>query len=163
MKFLVLLLSLLLSLPAWGATEITLDQGDGTHKKWGGDGDAAKVTQSTLIAGERLQDQPTKSYLAVRTEANAAIIGKTTAVTIGGGSASDTHLLGIHISTALTGTCVLAGFADSDGVATNYTLPVGSVGFKDFLGILNTAGALTVTCSNASDDNLVMVLWRPAI
>ena len=114
------------------------------------------------LAGERLNDQASKSYLAVRQEANASIISKTTAVTIGGGVASDTHLMGLMIHTALTGTCVITGFADSDGTAQSYTLPAGSVGYKDFLGAINSAGALTVTCSNASDDNLVMVLWRPA-
>jgi hypothetical protein len=114
------------------------------------------------LAGERLNDQASKSYLAVRQEANASIISKTTAVTIGGGVASDTHLMGLMIHTALTGTCAITGFADSDGVAQTYTLPAGSVGYKDFLGAINSAGALTITCSNASDDNLVMVLWRPA-
>ena len=114
------------------------------------------------LAGERLIDQPTKSYMAVRQEANASIISKTTAVTIGGGVASDTHLMGLMIHTALTGTCAITGFADSDGAAQTYTLPAGSVGYKDFLGAINSAGALTITCSNASDDNLVLVLWRPA-
>jgi hypothetical protein len=70
--------------------------------------------------------------------------------------------MGLLIHTALTGTCAITGFADSDGTAQTYTLPAGSVGYKDFLGALNSAGALTITCSNASDDNLVMVLWRPA-
>ncbi len=121
----------------------------------------ARITHGTLLAGERLQDQASSSYLAVRQEANASIISKTTAVTIGGGAASDTHLMGLLIHTALTGTCVITGFADSDGTAQSYTLPAGSVGYKDFLGALNSAGALTITCSNASDDNLVMVLWRP--
>ena len=113
------------------------------------------------LAGERLIDQPTKSYMVVRQEANASIISKTTAVTIGGGVANDTHLMGLMIHTALTGTC-FTGFADSDGAAQTVTLPAGSVGYKDFLGAINSAGALTITCSNASDDNLVMVLWRPA-
>jgi hypothetical protein len=84
------------------------------------------------LAGERLNDQASKSYLAVRQEANASIISKTTAVTIGGGVASDTHLMGLMIHTALTGTCAITGFADSDGVAQTYTLPAGSVGYKDF-------------------------------
>jgi hypothetical protein len=70
--------------------------------------------------------------------------------------------MGVLISAALTGTCVIAGFADSDGVAQSYTLPAASVGFRDFLGALNRAGALTITCSNAADDNLVAVFWRPA-
>ena len=114
------------------------------------------------LAGERRIESLTESYQVVRQEANASIISKTTAVTIGGGAPSDTHLMGLLIHTALTGTCVITGFADSDGTAQSYTLPTGSVGYKDFLGALNSAGALTVTCSNASDDNLVMVLWRPA-
>ena len=114
------------------------------------------------LAGERLRSSVTNSYLAVRQEANVTIISKTTAVTIGGGVANDTHLLGIMISTALTGTCAITGFADSDGAAQTYTLPAGSVGHKDFLGAFNSAGALTITCSNAADDNLVMVFWRPA-
>lgn len=126
------------------------------------DDTAQDVGLRNSLAGERLQDQASKSYTAVRIEANAAIIGKQTAVTIGGGSVSDTHLIGIHIAKALTGTCVIAGFADSDGAATNFTLPIGSVGLKEFFGILNTAGALTVTCSDVADDNNVMVLWRPA-
>lgn len=121
------------------------------------------VTLATALAGERLQSSSTNSYLAVRQECNASIISKTTAVTIGGGVASDTHLMGLLIHTALTGTCAITGFADSDGAAQTYTLPAGSVGYKDFLGAFNSAGALTITCSNASDDNLVMVLWRPAV
>lgn len=121
-----------------------------------------RVTMGTQLAGERLQSDASKSYMAVRQEANALVISKTTAVTIGGGVAGDTHLMGLLIHTALTGTCVITGFADSDGVAQSYTLPAGSVGYKDFLGALNSAGALTITCSNAADDNLVLVLWRPA-
>ncbi len=92
---------------------------------------------------------------------NAAIISKTTAVTIGPAAAKTVYFNGLLIHTALTGTCVLTGFADSDGTAQSYTLPAGSVGFKDFHDALNSAGALTITCSNAADDNLVMVFWRP--
>ena len=125
------------------------------------DGDIG-VKLNNVIAGERNISSATDSYVAVRQEANASIISKTTAVTIGGGAASDTHLMGLMIHTALTGTCAITGFADSDGAAQTYTLPAGLVGYKDFLGAINSAGALTITCSNASDDNLVMVLWRPA-
>lgn len=118
---------------------------------------------SSLIAGERLSGSASSSYLVVRQEANMSIISKTTAVTIGAGAANDTHLMGILITTALTGTCVITGFADSDGTAQSYTLPVGSVGYKDFLGAINSANAITVTCSNAADDNLVAVFWRPRV
>ena len=118
---------------------------------------------SSLIAGERLSGSASASYLVVRQECNLSIISKTTAVTIGAGAVADTHLMGILIHTALTGTCVIAGFADSDGAAQSYTRPAGSVGYKEFLGAINSAGALTVTCSNAADDNLVAVYWRPRV
>ncbi|MHC4996784.1 MAG: hypothetical protein ACYTGQ_17225, partial [Planctomycetota bacterium] len=91
----------------------------------------------------------------------ASIISKTTAVTIGAGAANDTHLIGIHIHTALTGTIAITGFADSDGAAQTYTIPAAVVGDIDFRGAINSAGALTVTASNAADDNLIMVFWRP--
>ena len=143
-----------LPVPVFLTTSAGVDASDTTNN-------ANKVTLATTLAGERNASSATDSYLAVRQEANASIISKTTAVTIGGGVASDTHLMGLMIHTALTGTCAIAGFADSDGVAQTYTLPAGSVGYKDFLGAINSAGALTITCSNASDDNLVMVLWRP--
>lgn len=113
------------------------------------------------ITGLRNPSSTTNAYLVARQECNLSIISKTTAVTIGGGAANDTHLMGLLIHTALTGTCAITGFADSDGTAQTYTLPAGSVGYKDFLGAINSAGALTITCSNAADDNLVAVLWRP--
>lgn len=114
-------------------------------------------------AGERLGASAANSYLAVRNEANVAVISKTGTVTINTGVAGDTHLLGLFITAALTGTCVITGFADSDGVAQSITLPAATAaGYKDFLGALNSAGALTITCSNAADDNLVTVFWRPA-
>lgn len=125
--------------------------------------EACRTTQATLLAGERIATSATKSYMAVRNEANVSIVSKTTAVTIGGGVASDTHLLGLRIATNLTGSCFLTGFADSDGTAQTYTIATASTGDKEFLGALNSAGALTITCWHSSDDNLVMVLWRPAI
>lgn len=120
------------------------------------------VTQADLIAGERNPDSATNSYLVTRDECNLSVISKTTAVTIGGGAANDTHLIGLVVTAALTGTCVITGFADSDGTAQSITLPAATpAGFKDFKGAINSAGALTFTCSNAADDNLVSVLWRP--
>lgn len=88
------------------------------------------------------------------------VISKTTAVTIGAQNA--VSLIGLHITTALTGTCVITGFSDSDGAAQTITLPIGSVGWKDFGGALNDAGALTVTCSTAGDDNFVSVVYKDA-
>ena len=52
------------------------------------------TTLATTLAGERNASSATDSYVAVRQEANASIISKTTAVTIGGGVANDTHLYG---------------------------------------------------------------------
>ena len=112
-----------------------------------------------LMAGERNPDSLANNYIGARPECNLSVISKTTAVTIGGGAANDTRLIGLFITAALTGTCVIAGFADSDGAAQSITLPVGSVGFKDFGGALNSAGALTITCSTAGDDNFVSALW----
>lgn len=123
---------------------------------------ACRTTLATTIAGERNAASATSAYMAVRNEANVAIVSKTTAVTIGGGVANDTHLLGLRIATNLTGSCFLTGFADSDGTAQTYTIATASTGDKEFLGALNSAGAFTITCWSSSDDNLVMVLWRPS-
>lgn len=99
--------------------------------------------------------------LAPVEECTASVISKTTAVTLGGGLPNDTRLLGLMITAALTGTCVITGFADSDGTAQSITLPAGApAGFRDFHGAINRAGALTITCSTAADDNLVTAMWR---
>lgn len=89
----------------------------------------------------------------------AAVISKTTAVTLG--AQSEVSLVGLHITAALTGTCVITGFSDSDGTAQSITLPAATTaGFKDFGGMVNDAGSLTITCSNAADDNLVTALYN---
>ncbi len=137
------------------------DTVDGARQLKGTSG-AAHTFEQGLMAGEELVASATNSVQRVVQACNLSVISKTTAVTIGGGAANDTRLMGLLITTALTGTCVIAGFADSDGNNQSITLPAGSVGFRDFLGAINSAGALTVTCSNAADDNLVSVLWRPA-
>lgn len=116
----------------------------------------------TALAGERNPGSATNSYLVGRDECNLTIIDIQTAITIGAGAANDTHLIGVLITTALTGTCVITGFEGSAGTAISITLPAGSaVGFHDFKGAINSIGALTVTCSNAADDNDVQILWRP--
>lgn len=123
---------------------------------------AGDVGLRNRISGERLPDSADKSYLAVLVECEGSIISAQTAQTINGGVASDTRLIGIHIAKALTGTCVVTGFQDTSGSAKSFTFAAGSVGLKEFFGILNRAGALTVTCSDVADDDLVMVIWRPA-
>lgn len=132
------------------------------------DGQARGITDAehigiSRLAGERLPSSASDSFLAAVPECKVRIIGATTAVTIGGGAANDTLLLSIHIHTALTGTCVIAGFFDEAGVAANYTIPASTVGRIDFDGAINEAGALTVTCSNVADDLKVMVRYRTAV
>ena len=90
--------------------------------------------------------------------ARGTIIHGQTAVTLGSGIAGDSRLIAATIVKALTGTCVISGLADEAGTARNITIPAGSVGVFQFFGAINAAGALTVTCSNASDaDNVVVV------
>jgi len=119
------------------------------------------TTLATTLAGERNASSATDSYLAVRQEANATIVVGTTAVAIGGGVAGDTHLIAIHIHTALAGTCVIDGFTDQSGSADTYILPIGTVGHIPMYAAINAAGASVVTCSNAADNKKVLVLWRP--
>jgi hypothetical protein len=123
-------------------------------------GGGAHTFETGQMAGERNADSATNSYMVARPQWNVSIISKTTAVTIGAGAAGDTYLGGLYIHTALTGTCVITGFADSDGTAQSYTIPAGAVGAIPLSGE-NSAGALTITCSTAGDDNKVWVQWRP--
>lgn len=115
------------------------------------------------LAGERLNDQASKSYLAVRQEATLTVISAQTTVTIGGGVANDTHLMAVVITVALTGSCVITGFADHLGNAKSVTFPAATrADVYPLYGALNEAGALTVTCSDSGDDDDVHILWRPA-
>lgn len=128
------------------------------------DGNLIRATaEQGNIAGLRNPSSPTNAYIPVRQECNLSIISKTTAVTIplGAGAANNVHLMGIYIHTALAGTLAIAGFADSDGTPQTFTIPAGAVGEFDFKGAINAAGALTMTASNAADDNKIAVLWRP--
>ncbi len=76
----------------WAMAEgkIQLRQSDGSVTPLGGVGDAAKVTNAGALAGERRIDSATESYLAICNESNLSVISTTSAVTIGGGVASDT-------------------------------------------------------------------------
>lgn len=122
---------------------------------------ACRTTEATTLAGERNPTSSTDSYVVTRQEATATIITGTTAVTLGGGVAGDTHPMLLHIHTALTGTCVIDGFRDPGGSADTYILPVGTIGSIPLLGAINSAGALVITCSNAGDNKKVLALWRP--
>lgn len=162
---LILILALLIPGYSFAADNILLNQG-GTAPdvRMGGVGDRAKTstTLDALISCERLQDSAANSHCVIVDAAKLTVISTTSAVTIGGGVAGDTYLKRIRVLAALTGTCVVAGFHDQAGVAQPFTLPATFVGPLDLGGAINSAGALTVTCSNASDDNLVLVEWWPA-
>jgi hypothetical protein len=122
-----------------------------TDSKALNNGAASASTLRVTVASDSLgQNNP---------KANATVISQTTAVTLGGGVANDARLMAIHIGTALTGTCVISGFADGAAAAQSYTFPASTVGTFNFFGAVNSAGALTVTCSNAADDNKVIVMW----
>jgi len=122
---------------------------------------ALLISKATADGGERNPDSAVNGYQVVREEVNMTIMSTTSTSTIGGGSVGDTHLVGLHISTALTGVCVIRGFGDTTGTTTSFIMPAGSVGYKEFKGAINSAGALTVTCPTAGDDNFVAVFWRP--
>lgn len=95
--------------------------------------------------------------------ARRTIVNLQTAIAVGGSAAAnDTWLLGIEVVKALTGTCVIAGFADQTGAAQNITLPAATpVGKYLDKAAKNTAGPLTVTCSNVADAlNVVVHYWN---
>lgn len=126
-----------------------------------GSAGAALTLEQGQIGGERNTSSTTNNYDVIKNECNVTIIAVQTAVTIGGGATDDTYLLGLHIHTALTGTCVITGFADSVGSAASFTLPAGTVGHVPFYAARNAAGAFTVTLSNVADASKAAVLWRP--
>lgn len=123
--------------------------------------DAEHAYEQGLGAGERNVDSATDGYQVVREECNLTLLTGTAARTIGGGNASDTHLMAIHVTTATVGTVTITGFADDQEAAASIVLPIGTpVGQYDFKGAINSEAALTITLSSATDDNDVQVLWK---
>ena len=121
-----------------------------------------KVQEQGNLFGIRNPGSPSNAYTVVREESNLTVVSATGAQTIGGGAAGDTHLLKIKVLVALTGTIVIAGFLDGAGNAQSLTIPAATpAGDMLFDGAINAAGALTITCANAADDNNVLVFWRP--
>lgn len=106
---------------------------------------------------------PQAWYVPIRNRCNSTILQTTgSAVTIGGGAANDTHLIGIHIHTALAGTLTVSGFLDDAGVARGYVYPIGTVGHIPCYGQQNIAGALRFTLSSGTDAARVKVDWMAA-
>lgn len=123
---------------------------------------AMHAADQSHIPGGRNESSLTTDYTINRNEANATVVDIQTAITLGAGAANDTHLMGILVTVALTGTCVITGFNGSAGTAISVTLPAGTVaGYYNFNAARNEAGALTVTASNAADDNDIVLFWRP--
>jgi hypothetical protein len=126
-------------------------------------GGAALVVDQS-VGSVRNSNSATDSYDATVKVARTVIVNKQTAVTVGGSAgANDTQLLSVDIVKALTGTCVVTGFKDDAGNAASITLPAATpVGrYLQDMG-LNSAGALTVTCSNAADALNVIIRYWPA-
>ena len=97
------------------------------------------------------------------TPSNMTIINKT-ALTVLASLANTAVLHGIWIHTALAGTVTVGGFADDAGLAQNFVLPIATpAGLYSFpRGLINSAGALTVQLSSATDQLRVSALWRRA-
>jgi len=126
-----------------------------------GDDGNAHVAEQNNITGLRNPSSSTNAWVPVRPgTVSAVVISTTSAVAIGGSSvANDRQLIRVQAHTALAGTCVIAGLVDETGTAKSYTLPIGFVGERNFDFALNAAGALTVTCSTAGDDDKVVVTY----
>ena len=119
------------------------------------------VQEQSNITGLRNPSSATNAWIPTRAgTVYAVIISATSAVAIGGSAvANDRQLIRVQVHTALTGTCVISGFQDEAAGAKSYTIPAAFVGERSFDYALNSAGALTVTCSNAADDDKVLVTY----
>lgn len=118
-----------------------------------------KIGYYGLNAPDQLSSVDTRvhSFRRIITTAGPTIIGGST-------GANDTLLRGIHIHTALAGTCTIAGFQDQGGSAVNIVLPIGTVGWIPFYDSINDKGQLTITLSSATDyttNKSVMVVYIP--
>lgn len=123
------------------------------------------TSEGTHIAGHRNTTSNTTDWVAVGEDLRGVVIDGTAAVTIGGGAANDTFLYKIKILANFTGNLTIAGFnkkSSSTTAAKTITLTTPTAGDYDFSGILNEAGALVITASNAADDELAMVFYKVA-
>jgi len=121
---------------------------------------ALHVADQSHMPGGRNESSTTADYLVITDQCNLTIVDIQTAITINTGVAGDTHLKAILINVALTGTIVITGFEGSAGTAISITIPAGTpAGLIDFKGAVNSIGALTITASNAADDNNIQILW----
>ena len=136
------------------------DMGDGSY--------ALSVAIGGLfaaLAGERNAASALNSFLDVRMVGAPQILNASgSALAIGSSvAANDTHLIRIFIAAPLAGTLTIAGLHDHTGAAANFVLPIGFPAGSHEVGHgLNTAGALTMTLSSATDVGRIFVTSRPA-
>ena len=131
---------------------------------------AEHAFEQGLGAGERNVDSASEGYQVTRDECNITVCDGTGVVSIGGGAAGDTHLMGIlilHNATAATAT--LVGFTKKDtggteAAAATLILTGNATGttpvdvYIDFKGSINDNAALAV---QGSVDEKVIVFWKP--
>lgn len=149
--------------PTFATNCATIYETDTTKlKSWNGSGwqhTPQDVTLGKPIAGERLIDSATNSYLVVKNELQWVVLDGTSAVTIGGGGANDTYLCEVFIMPNGGGapTATITGFADQLGAAKSIVL-TGSTTvdyhWAPAACMVNDAAALTVTPS--VDDKVVV-------
>jgi len=122
--------------------------------------ESLQVTLGDIIAGERNNASATNSYLVTRNESNGVMLDDgTSATAVSGGVPA--HFMGVYISTALTGTLTIAGLRTAAGVETSLVIPDATpAGFLDFHDA-RCETALIATKSSASDDDNIVVFWRP--
>lgn len=96
--------------------------------------------------------------------ANVEVLSGTSAVTVGGGNAMDTLLMGIIIlKNAGPATATITGFSDQDGTTARSIVLTGSTAadtvYAFGAGLLNRKAALTITPSVTLT---VIAYWRSA-
>ncbi len=95
---------------------------------------------------------------ATKNDAVGVVLQTTTSqVTV---SSTPSHLVGIHIHTALTGSLTITGLLDDTGSARNWVIPAGTVGTV-MSGTALLFSTLRYTLSSSSDAAKVLLSHKP--
>ncbi len=126
---------------------------------------ATETLEQGLGPGERNSANPSNNYAANKHEANSTMLADgTSAQNIGAGGTTPIYLMGVYIHTALAGTLTITGFVDPTGTAASLVIPVGAVGWAIQPGnARRLESGCTMTKSSASDDDKILVDWRPIL
>ena len=122
------------------------------------------TTEGNHKPGHRNSGSASEDWLSVGYDNRGVLINGTLAVTLGGGAANDAFLINVHILQNLIGTLTIEGFntkSSASEAAQDIVLSAPTAGLLEF-NALNTAGALKVKLSDASDDNKVFVTYKVA-